>query len=130
MARGFRTVATTLAALVIANFADAQPGRPGQRNRPPAVVSPEVKSDRNVVFRVHAPKAENVALFTSDIPGGFQPRPLKKGENGVWEATFGPIEPGTYRYVINVDDVRTVDPSNQSVSESNGNAWSVVHVPG
>jgi 1,4-alpha-glucan branching enzyme len=37
--------------------------------------------------------------------GGFQPRPLKKGENGVWEATLGPIDPGTYRYLFNVDEV-------------------------
>ena len=29
-----------------------------------------------------------------------------------------------------MDGVLTVDPRNQAVSESNGNAWSVVHVPG
>jgi len=126
---GSHAAAMTIVALLLSNTADAQPGR-GRGPRPPVVVSPEVKSDRSVVFRIHAPKAQTVALFTSDIPGGFQPRPLKKGENGVWEATFGPVESGTYRYVLNVDDVRTVDPSNQAVSESNGNAWSVVHVPG
>jgi enterochelin esterase-like enzyme len=129
MSWGFRAVAITALGLLLSNTAGAQPGR-GRGPRPPVVVSPEVKPDRNVVFRIHAPKAQSVALFTTDMPGGFQPRPLKKGENGVWEATFGPIEPGTYRYVINVDDVRTVDPSNQAISESNGNAWSVVHVPG
>jgi enterochelin esterase family protein len=69
-------------------------------------------------------------MFTTDIPGGFQPRPMKKGKNGVWELTVGPVDPGTYRYLFNVDGVLTADPRNQSVSESNGNAWSVVHVPG
>jgi enterochelin esterase family protein len=113
------------AVLVMASAAPAQRGPRG-----PVVVSPEVKADRKVVFRIHAPKAEAVGLFTTDIPGGFEPRPLKKGENGVWEATLGPIDAGTYRYLFSVDGVMTADPRNQSVSESNGNAWSVVHVPG
>jgi enterochelin esterase-like enzyme len=114
------------AALAAAGVAPAQPGRA----KGPVVVSPEVKADRTVVFRVHAPKAGSVGVSTTDIPGGFQPRSMTKGENGVWEATLGPIDPGTYRYVFTVDGVPTVDPRNQAVSESNGNAWSVVHVPG
>jgi enterochelin esterase family protein len=122
-----RVAAALLAALVLAGVAPAQPGR-GPRG--PVVVSPEVKTDRKVVFRIHAPKAESVGLFTTDIPGGFAPRPLKKGENGVWELALGPIDPGTYRYLFSIDGVLTADPRNQAVSESNGNAWSVVHVPG
>jgi enterochelin esterase family protein len=118
--------AAVLAALAVVSDAPAQPrGAKG-----PVVVSPEVGTDRKVTFRIFAPKAESAGVFTTDIPGGFQPRPMKKGENGVWTATLGPIDPGTYRYLINVDGVQTVDPRNQSVSESNGNAWSVVHVPG
>jgi enterochelin esterase family protein len=122
-----RVAAALLAVLVLAGAAPAQPGR-GPRG--PVVVSPEVKADRKVVFRIHAPKAESVGVFTTDIPGGFEPRPLKKGDNGVWEATLGPIDAGTYRYLFTVDGVMTADPRNQAVSESNGNAWSVVHVPG
>jgi enterochelin esterase family protein len=119
-------VVAVLAALALAGEAPAQLGGP----RGPVVVSPEVKSDRKVVFRIHAPKAESVGVFTTDIPGGFQPRPMKKGENGVWEVTLGPVDAGTYRYLFNVDGVLTADSRNQAVSESNGNAWSVVHVPG
>jgi enterochelin esterase family protein len=111
--------------------AEAQaPKTPQARPRPPAVVSPEVKADRHVVFRLHAPKAENVSIFSSDMPGGFQPRPLKKGENNVWELTLDPVDAGTYRYAVNVDGLSIVDPANQAVSESNGKVWSVVHVPG
>jgi enterochelin esterase family protein len=119
-----RVAAAVLVAAVLPCLAAAQPGRG------PVVVSPEVKDDRKVVFRIHAPKAEAVGLFTTDVPGGFEPRPLKKGKDGVWEATLGPIDPGTYRYLFSVDGVFTADPRNQAVSESNGNAWSVVHVPG
>jgi enterochelin esterase family protein len=122
-----RFPAAVLAVLVLVGVAPAQPGR-GPRG--PVVVSPEVKADRKVVYRIHAPKAEVVGLFTTDIPGGFRPRPLKKAKDGVWEVALGPVEPGTYRYLFNVDGVLTADPRNQAVSESNGNAWSVVHVPG
>jgi enterochelin esterase family protein len=98
------------------------------------VVSPEVAKDRKVTFRVLAPKAEEVTLNSSDIPseGGAQrpPRAFTKGENNVWELAIGPVNAGTYRYTINVNGVQTIDPRNPSVSESNGNAWSVVHVPG
>jgi enterochelin esterase family protein len=122
-----RIASGLLAAFALVGIAPAQPG-PAPRG--PAVVSPEVKSDRKVVFRIHAPKAKTVGLFTTDIPGGFGPRPMKKGESGIWKLTLGPIDAGTYRYTFNVDGVQVVDPRNQAVSESNGNAWSVVHVPG
>ena len=37
---------------------------------------------------------------------------------------------GAYRYNFNVDGVSVMDPRSASVSESNGNAWSMVYVPG
>jgi len=119
--------AALLAALLFSSAALAQPGG---RPQGAVVVSPEVKSDRHVIFRLLAPKVEAVGVFTTDIPGGFRTRPMKKGENGVWELTLGPIDAGTYRYLFNLDGVIVSDPRNQDVSESNGNAWSVVHVPG
>src|SRR5438270_899143 len=78
-------------------------------------------------------RAGKVARVSSDIPGGpggNAPRPLTKGENGVWEVTLDPVAPGTYRYLLDVDGVRAVDPRNTAVSESNGNVWSLVRVPG
>src|SRR5205085_10142996 len=77
-----------------------------------------------------APKAEAVRLNASDIPTDRNARALKKGDNGVWELTLGPVNPGTYRYRFDVDGVAVVDPRSSAVSESNGNVWSVVHVPG
>ncbi len=55
---------------------------------------------------------------------------MTKGENGVWEVTLGPIDPGAYRYNFNVDGVAVIDPRNPSISESNNNVWSLVYVPG
>jgi len=94
------------------------------------VVSPEVQTDGRVTFRILAPKAEAVRLAGGDIPGNSPGAALTKGENGVWEATLGPIDPGAYRYNFNVDGVSVIDPRNPSISESNNNVWSMVYIPG
>jgi enterochelin esterase family protein len=97
----------------------------------PQVSSPEVLPDRQIVFRLLAPKAESVGLQGGDIQG------LPKGGavfvkagNGVWETKVGPVVPGSYRYRFMVNGVAVNDPRNPAVSESNTNSWSVVQVPG
>ena len=124
------TIAGALAAaLVLASGAAAQEKGKG-KGKGPVVVSPEVKADRTVVFRIAAPKAEKVTINSSDLPGKYKPRDFKKGDTGVWELTLGPVDPGTYRYVFNVDGVTVADSKNTAISESNATVWSVVHVPG
>lgn len=104
----------------------------GPRERAPEVKSPEVHSDGRITFRIHAPKAGNVMLGGSDLPGMGMGRglPMEKGEEGIWEITVGPVEPGSYRYHFNVDGVAVIDPKNTQISESNENVWSLVHLPG
>src|SRR5579871_6052652 len=75
-----RLTLALLAAIAFTTAAGAQFGG----DRGPVVTSPEIKPDRHVTFRLLAPRAEKVGLFTTDIPGGFQPRPLKKGDKGIW----------------------------------------------
>jgi enterochelin esterase-like enzyme len=118
-----------LALITLTGSAQAQDKAKG-KGKGPVVISPEVKTDRSIVFRVYAPKAEAASVVSSDLPGKYQPRALKKGETGVWELTLGPVDPGTYRYVFNVDGVTTADSRNTAVSESNATTWSVLHVPG
>src|SRR5271168_4810684 len=112
-------VLSLLAALSIASAA-----------QPPAFVSPEVTSERNVTFRIFAPKAQAVRLSSSDLFGMEPKGEMTKADNGVWEIAIGPIDPGAYRYNFNVDGVAVMDPRSASVSESNGNAWSMVYIPG
>ncbi len=119
------TVAGVLAALSLTFTALAQ--RP---NQTPPPTSPEVSADRQITFRVAAPKAESVKLAGSDLPGLGQGKDMTKGTNGVWEITFGPVPPGSYRYNFNVDGVSVVDPRNPKTSESNENTWSLVNVAG
>jgi enterochelin esterase-like enzyme len=109
----------------------AEPGRGGRGPQGPQVVSPEVQADRRVVFRILAPQAQAVTLRAGDIQGlGTGAVQFAKGENGVWEATVGPIDPGAYRYVFVVDGVGVVDPRNPASSQSNNTIWSLVYIPG
>ena len=127
----------------------SQPPAPaGRGGRGPQVASPEVTADHHVIFRLLAPNAQAVTLSAGDVPrdavasamppapdgqatpgrGGV---PLHKGDNGVWEVTIGPVNPGAYRYVFNVDGASNLqDPHNTAVSESNAQNWSLVYVPG
>jgi enterochelin esterase family protein len=114
-------------ALALTSLAPAQ-GRFGRQG--PRVVSPEVAADRQVTFRILAPKAEAVLLSGSDIPDLGRGAEMAKDANGVWEVTLGPIDAGAYRYNFNVDGVSVIDPRNPKTSESNANTWSLVYVPG
>jgi len=118
-----------------------------QPARPPAVVSPELLGDRRVTFRIYAPNATTVTLNAGDLPPvtfaapGTVPAPqtpgspggavFAKAEGGVWEyTTAAPVPPGAFRYAIQVDGVRTLDPVNTKTSESNTAMWSMFFVPG
>ena len=113
----------------IASAQAPQGGRGGRGGGGPQVVSPEVGPDNRVTFRVAAPQAQAVRLAASDIPDAGQGT-MTKRDNGVWELAVGPVPPGAYRYNFNVDGVPTLDPRNPLTSESQNNAWSLVHVPG
>jgi enterochelin esterase family protein len=123
-----RVAGPLLALLILVGGAQAQ--NKGKGGKGPVFISPEVKADRTIVFRVYAPKAEAANLNSSDLPSTYKPRALKKDDQGIWELALGPVEPGTYRYVFNIDGVTVADSKNPAVSESNATAWSVVHVPG
>jgi len=56
----------------------------------PRVVSPEVLPDRRVIVRFYAPQAREVRIVFER--GGNS---LSKRESGVWEATIGPLDPGS-----------------------------------
>ena len=124
--KSLMVIIAVLAVFALTCTAPAQP----PRSRGPRVVSPEVAADRHVMFRILAPKAEEVLLTGSDIPGVGQGAAMTKDPNGVWEVTLGPIESGAYRYNFNVDGVSVIDPRNPTTSESNNNTWSMVYVPG
>ncbi len=103
-----------------------------ERQRPPEVRSPEVGEERKVTFRVYAPQAKAVRVNSSDFPklSPADSATMKKAENGVWEATVGPLPAGAYRYHFVVDGLAVIDPVHGETSQSNRNTWSLVTVPG
>jgi enterochelin esterase-like enzyme len=116
-------------------------GRAGRGAPAAALVSPEVLSDGRITFRIRAAAAESVQLNASDIPAlagggrgaspaGRAPGALTRIEDGVWTVTVGPVDPGAYRYRFVVDGLQVLDPASSQISESNGNVWSLVVVPG
>jgi enterochelin esterase-like enzyme len=125
MKNGCRVAVAALLCAALARAGWAQPAPQAS-----SVVSPEVGADGRVTFRIRASHAQTVRLVGTDIPGNLQGTALARGESGLFEVTLGPIEPGSYRYRFNVDEVAVIDPRNPSTSESNNDTWSLVHVPG
>lgn len=91
----------------------------------------KILPEHKVIFRIYAPKAEQVTFSSSDIPAaGWQGAEMNRLENGAWSVTLSPINPGSYRYNFNVDGVSVIDPRNPITSQANMNTWSLMHIPG
>ena len=88
------------------------------------VVSPEVLPNRRVVVRLYAPQAQDVRV---SLDGGVK---LTKGDNDVWEATVGPLDPGAYRYSFTVDGASVTDPRNIEMERMQLVTRSILYVPG
>src|SRR6202162_4791294 len=96
-------------------------------------VSPEVHPDRTVTFRLFAPQASEVVLMGS--PGILEaikePKPLQKGDRGLWSLTVGPLAPGFYTYGYAIDGgLRMPDPSNPNLEVRRWGPTSLFIVPG
>jgi enterochelin esterase-like enzyme len=112
------TAACFLCLLMVAPVAAQAPGVP-------VLVSPEVLADRRIIVRFYAPQAREVRIFFER--GGDS---LKKGEDGVWQATLGPLDPGAYRYGFTVDGASVTDPRNIETERMQVVTRSILYVPG
>ena len=75
----------------------------------PVLVSPDLRPDRTIVFRLWAPKASEVQLSGDWMDGS--PVALAKDAQGIWTVTQGPLEPNIYQYAFLVQGARADDPS-------------------
>lgn len=113
---------TVLAALPLA-AGEAKPAAP----RPPPVVSPEIKADGSVTFRLKAAKADEV-----QVRGQWAKEPLAlvKDDKDVWSATSAPLPAGVWEYSLVVDGVAMVDPGNVAIKPMREPRTSILHLPG
>ncbi|HMP91228.1 MAG TPA: alpha/beta hydrolase-fold protein [Phnomibacter sp.] len=77
--------------------------------RPPAIVSPQIKESGMVTFSFYARNASRVMLSGEFLEA---PAPMTKDTAGVWSITVGPIAPDVYPYNFVVDSIAVADPNN------------------
>jgi enterochelin esterase-like enzyme len=95
-------------------------------------ISPEVRDDHTIVFRVKAPDAKEVLLKGSILLGLKSDKPIAftKDENGLWSLTVGPMTPEIYYYNLVIDGVTVVDPANTYVGFAAQPGFSILVVHG
>ncbi|MCM2371620.1 alpha/beta hydrolase-fold protein [Aporhodopirellula aestuarii] len=75
---------------------------------PGTLISPEVHPNRTVTFRFSGGDSEKISVLLNR-----KALPLTRDVDGIWKVTTGPLAPGIYEYVFEVDGVRVTDPRNR-----------------
>ena len=97
--------------------------------RAEGVVSPEVREDGTVTFRLYAPEAQSVALAGDFVAGGRVA--MVCCEDGVWEYTTPQLASELYTYSFVVDGMRDVhDPQNVYMMRDVGTQMNYFIIPG
>lgn len=106
-----------------------------------SIVSPEVKADHTVTFRIQAPAADSVQITGDflppvkmktqwglmDVPGTAN---LTKDEKGLWTFTTQPLASDLYSYTVIVDGFKTTDPGNVYIIRDVASVFNVFIVGG
>jgi enterochelin esterase family protein len=99
-----------------------------------SLISPEVRDDHTITFRVKAPEARRVELTGGPILLALgragKNVPFVKGDDGVWTLTVGPVKPNLYVYRFAIDGVPVADPNNTFTGFADQPAYSTVVVHG
>ncbi len=98
-----------------------------------SVISPEVRDDRTVTFRLKAPEAKQVMLTGGPILlalSAKNPIPFKKETDSLWTLTVGPVKPDIYVYKFVIDGVTVPDPNNTLTGFNDQPGYSNLVVPG
>lgn len=90
------------------------------------IVSPEVRADRTVTFRLRMPGAAKVTLNLEGSPSAD----MAKGENDIWSYTSSPLVPDLYGYSFGVDGTTVLDPNNPLMKPNMIWQSNMVLVPG
>ena len=108
----------TLLLLTAGLAASAQPARPV-----PTFYKPEVRPDRTVLFKVHAPQVSKVRIVAMDQRGD-----MVLGKDGNWTWTSAPMNPGYQIYTLYLDEVAVLNPADR-LDPSNSGYVNAVEIP-
>jgi len=101
-----------------------------QMRGPKPVISPEIKTDNKVTFRLFAREAKTVKLSGNWMPGWGTSVELMRNDTGLYELTIDPLPSEMYTYSFIVDGVKTVDPGNALVVRDGTRNESMIMIPG
>lgn len=91
------------------------------------IVSPEVVQNKQVTFRLKAPKAAEVSLRGQ---WDRQQVPMTKDADGVWSVTLPEVTAGVWEYSFSVDGLSMIDPMNSAMKPQRSPNTSILHIPG
>lgn len=92
--------------------------------------SVKILADGRVQFSIYAPDAQKVSV-NGDFPGGYPKLELEKDLSGIWMvSTKEAVKPNVYIYDFTVDGIRTLDPKNYQVKESNSFFSNIFEIQG
>jgi enterochelin esterase-like enzyme len=89
---------------------------------------PRIHPDLRVTFRLRAPQANKVQIFTNYGLGTGGPWDMKRGEDGFWALTSPQVVPGFHYYALIVDGVQVNDPASD-VFFGTGKPTSGIEIP-
>ncbi|PHN06823.1 esterase [Flavilitoribacter nigricans] len=130
-----QTFNSLLGIFLVFQVAAQPPGPPPSPND--TLQSTRVLPDGSVVFGIYAPKATQVTVggdFAGIAVDASRPfsreNAMTVNEDGVWTYTTQPLPADAYSYVFTVDGVRTLDPLNTLVKESENSLSNYFILPG
>ena len=97
------------------------------------VISPEVRDDHTITFRLKAPDAKQVMLTGGPLLLALakkDPVPFRKDNDSLWTLTVGPVKPDMYVYKFIIDGVTVPDPNNTLTGFNDQPGYSNVVVQG
>ena len=80
---------------------------------------PQVNPQRQVRFRIHAPQAQSIRAFKTD---------LVKDDDGYFTGITPPLDPGFHYYQLTIDGVAVADPNSEAFFGA-GNVRSGIEIP-
>ncbi|MCO5725586.1 esterase [Robiginitalea marina] len=97
------------------------------------LVSPEVREDGRVTFRLKAPEAASVRVIGNWMPRegfGRASEAMERGTDGLWTLTNPVLPSELYWYNLIIDGVTTTDPSNVHLIRDVASTFNIFIVPG